>query len=58
MTWNFCPHCGHRIYQHGEDGCLHVETVYAVESGGMRQDPRRTPCDCKQPHPLLIASMK
>lgn len=23
MTWNFCPSCGHRIYQHDTYGCTH-----------------------------------
>ena len=22
---NFCPQCGHRNYQHGKDGCEHVD---------------------------------
>jgi hypothetical protein len=25
MVWNFCPFCGHRIYQHGLHGCEHVD---------------------------------
>lgn len=26
-AWNFCPICGHRIYQHDSGGCSHVETT-------------------------------
>jgi hypothetical protein len=32
MIWNFCPGCGHRIYQHGSDGCQHVDQIYHVAS--------------------------
>lgn len=24
---NYCPNCGHRMFQHGRKGCQHVETV-------------------------------
>jgi Family of unknown function (DUF6085) len=27
MGVNFCSHCGHRGYQHGEKGCKNVETT-------------------------------
>lgn len=26
-TWNYCPICGHRIYQHSNKGCRHIETT-------------------------------
>lgn len=25
MKWNYCPECGHRVYQHGPGGCQHTE---------------------------------
>jgi hypothetical protein len=27
MTWNFCPWCGHRLYQHDGEGCTHTDQV-------------------------------
>ena len=60
-TWNFCPYCGHRIFQHNGEGCTHTEMlesyVHVVNEEGKPENRRVTeevlPCDCKQPHPLI-----
>ena len=49
MTWNFCPFCGHRLYQHGSEGCEHVDIDNTTNPKVIR-----TPCDCTHPHPLLV----
>jgi hypothetical protein len=48
-TWNFCPFCGHRLYQHGSEGCEHVDIDNTTNPKVIR-----TPCDCTHPHPLLV----
>ena len=47
MTWHFCPHCGDRINEHTDDGCTHVDEY---DDGSYH----RIPCECKQPHTLLM----
>lgn len=41
---NYCPNCGHRVYQHGKNGCEHVETVGHIirfmPDGWMLKHPR------------------
>jgi hypothetical protein len=44
VKWNFCPWCSHRIYQHSQNGCEHVD-VQQVSDLPLRT--KRTPCDCK-----------
>jgi hypothetical protein len=58
MAPNFCSNCGHRIYQHNADGCEHVDITEAEGEGPLQRQmvTVRTPCDCKQPHPLMIGA--
>jgi hypothetical protein len=31
MNWNYCPNCGHRIYQHNDgDGCIHETQIHHI----------------------------
>ena len=41
MRWNFCPICGHRVYQHGSRGCTVLET-HLMEG----EPPREEVCSC------------
>jgi hypothetical protein len=50
MAWNFCPWCGHRVYQHNIKGCTHVDAVWVEQTA----KTVRQPCDCKKPHPLMV----
>jgi hypothetical protein len=49
MTWNCCPWCSHRVYQHNDKGCLHVDHI-PLDDGTTHDKP----CDCTKPHPLLV----
>jgi hypothetical protein len=49
MSWNFCPWCGHRLYQHNDGGCLHVDIIHGDDGSELE----RKPCDCKHGNPLL-----
>lgn len=67
MSPNFCPHCGHRVYQHDHQGCQHYELVLRdctdpdckpdvlVTKGGTHAHQVPEKCDCTTPHPLLVA---
>ena len=60
MSWNFCPWCGHRVYQHGDKGCQHITQVNRPCSDPQCGDSTwdhdcdadyiRTPCDCTKPY--------
>lgn len=64
MSWNFCPWCGHRVYQHCSTGCLHVEHPYracadtACPDFNPSSHPHghdvEEPCDCRVAHSLLV----
>ena len=61
MTWNFCPWCSHRIYQHDGTGCTFLyHDLYVPCKNPQCED--RSPghghvvdkqCDCKRPHQLM-----
>jgi hypothetical protein len=65
-SWSFCPWCGHRLYQHNAEGCLHVEVVLrectdehcqadviVTGEGGTHAHETPEQCDCKHGNPLL-----
>ena len=63
MSWNYCPWCSHRIYQHNDAGCTWIEVRPAPVDALWAQTPQakinppkpiEVPCDCTHPHPLLI----
>jgi hypothetical protein len=66
MSWNFCPWCGHRTYQHNDEGCLHAEIMLKecedpechpaniVVVDGTHAHDVPVQCDCKHPHPQLM----
>jgi len=68
MTWNFCPWCSHRTYQHNDKGCEHVDRPYrpCTDPECTDREPNRhehghyvdEPCDCKHGHPLLVQELQ
>lgn len=57
MTWNYCPECGHRVYQHDAGGCTHYDledVACADPQCDVDTSTKRIVCDCKVPHPILM----
>lgn len=66
-TWHFCPWCGHRLYQHNKEGCLHIDVVLRdctdpnctpnviLSPGAKHAHEQPDRCDCKHPHPMFLA---
>ncbi|HUH72467.1 MAG TPA: hypothetical protein VLZ05_28670 [Mycobacterium sp.] len=60
MTWNFCPECGHPVYQHNGEGCQHVdEALKACEDAECEQRGEHVhlvpeKCDCTWAHQLPV----
>jgi hypothetical protein len=51
---NFCAFCSHRLYQHNDRGCEHVDVSYVKVGNATDSVTRevRTPCDCRHRPPL------
>jgi hypothetical protein len=52
MMWIFCPWCGHRIYQHSEGGCQHVDLVDMGGKTWLGRALIEVKCDCDHPRRL------
>lgn len=48
--WEYCPFCGHLIYQHDGNGCTHTEVqadpVWLQTPQGREWSATHGPCDC------------
>jgi hypothetical protein len=53
MKWNFCPWCGHRIYQHSISGCTHTFITMKTEWIDGFNRRKIEPCDCTTTHEFL-----
>jgi hypothetical protein len=55
-TWNFCPWCGHRLYQHNGEGCTHKDWEKREGEGALQRQmvSVAVPCDCTRAHPFLV----